>query len=276
MTFALHAKPPSPNGMISPTSSGVNSQIIQPDNKETGQIAVSSGDYQRDMKEMKSQTQDNFDFSKAVRADDAEIPTFIWDERIWKLGFHSQLHLSLFQDRLKNSCPLAMIWEFFLRWWRKKVWRSLRRFLHATHGPSWADCPDAQQERDVERDCLVHVTGADWWEWREGSTLMFWRWPSYARDLALNSHKPWFISKPPEYKVPQQQANDQVARVKIRAKLEIPVAHRYIVKGSVSSLTSYFAVPKGDTDIRLVYDASKSGLNSSLWVPSFSLPSMET
>lgn len=38
----------------------------------------------------------------------------------------------------------------------------------------------------------------------------------------------------------------------------------------------YFAVPKGDEDIRLVYDASKSGLNAVLWVPSFGLPTAES
>ncbi len=44
----------------------------------------------------------------------------------------------------------------------------------------------------------------------------------------------------------------------------------------MKSLTSYFSVPKGANDLRMVYDASKSGLNSSLWVPSFQLPQSDT
>jgi hypothetical protein len=40
----------------------------------------------------------------------------------------------------------------------------------------------------------------------------------------------------------------------------------------VASLTSYFAVPKGENDIGLVYDGSDSGLNEALWLSSFWLP----
>ena len=34
----------------------------------------------------------------------------------------------------------------------------------------------------------------------------------------------------------------------------------------------YFAVPKGDTDIRVVFDSTSSGLNEALWAPNFFLP----
>jgi len=43
----------------------------------------------------------------------------------------------------------------------------------------------------------------------------------------------------------------------------------------VDSLTSYFSVPKGETDIRMVYDGTKSGLNDSLWAPWFALSTVE-
>jgi hypothetical protein len=46
-------------------------------------------------------------------------------------------------------------------------------------------------------------------------------------------------------------------------------------KRSVTSLTGYFAVLKGPEDIRMVYDASKSGPNKALWAPNFSLPTKE-
>ncbi|CAJ1943751.1 unnamed protein product [Cylindrotheca closterium] len=51
---------------------------------------------------------------------------------------------------------------------------------------------------------------------------------------------------------------------------------RYISKGVVVSLTSFFAVQKGDNDIRMVYDGTKSGLNDAMWVPRFGLPTIET
>lgn len=50
----------------------------------------------------------------------------------------------------------------------------------------------------------------------------------------------------------------------------------YIKAGKVKSLTSYFAVPKGESNIRMVYDGTKSGLNEAKWAPWFSLPTIES
>ena len=50
----------------------------------------------------------------------------------------------------------------------------------------------------------------------------------------------------------------------------------YIAPGMVESLTAFFAVPKGDDNIWLVYDGSVSGLNLSIWVPWFFLPTLRT
>jgi len=44
----------------------------------------------------------------------------------------------------------------------------------------------------------------------------------------------------------------------------------------VVSLTSFFSVPKGEDDIRMVYDGTKSGLNAAMWVPRFGLLTIET
>ena len=62
----------------------------------------------------------------------------------------------------------------------------------------------------------------------------------------------------------------------MKAKLSNIRLKGYLEKGSVLSLTSYFAVPKGPDDIRMVYDGTKSGLNEALWVPSFGLPTIDT
>jgi len=50
---------------------------------------------------------------------------------------------------------------------------------------------------------------------------------------------------------------------------------RYIIPGQVISLTSFFSVPKGDHDIRMAYDSTKSGLNASIWTPWFPLLTIE-
>ncbi len=61
----------------------------------------------------------------------------------------------------------------------------------------------------------------------------------------------------------------------MQKKLTVVHNRRYIIPGTVRSLTSLFSVPKGDTDIRLVYDGTKSGLNRAVWAPWFPLPTVE-
>jgi hypothetical protein len=51
-------------------------------------------------------------------------------------------------------------------------------------------------------------------------------------------------------------------------------AQRYFVYGIILGLTSCFSVPKGDTDVQMVYNGTSSGMNSHLWEPWFSLPTI--
>jgi hypothetical protein len=63
----------------------------------------------------------------------------------------------------------------------------------------------------------------------------------------------------------------------MREKLGAKVRdRRYITPGFVKSLTSFFSVPKGDDNVLMVYDGTVSGLNDSVWVPRFILPTLET
>jgi hypothetical protein len=51
-------------------------------------------------------------------------------------------------------------------------------------------------------------------------------------------------------------------------------ARRYFEYGLILSLTSFFLVSKGDTDIWMVYNGTSSGMNTHLWVPWFALPTI--
>ena len=44
---------------------------------------------------------------------------------------------------------------------------------------------------------------------------------------------------------------------------------------AILSLTSFFLVPKGVDNIRMVYDGTKSGLNAVLFAPWFKLPKVD-
>jgi hypothetical protein len=57
-------------------------------------------------------------------------------------------------------------------------------------------------------------------------------------------------------------------------KLMTVFARRYLVYGLILSLTSLFSVPKGETDIRMVYNGTSSGMNAHISAPWFALPTM--
>jgi len=74
---------------------------------------------------------------------------------------------------------------------------------------------------------------------------------------------------------PQPHESNQETQLKVKEKLSNVRAKRYIIPGKVKSLTSYFSVPKGDTDVRMVYDTTRSNLKATLWAPNFGLPTVE-
>lgn len=116
---------------------------------------------------------------------------------------------------------------------------------------------------------------ADWWEWRGGSRLFFWRWPISQRLVARDGYPAYIKGSLPQNRKPQRKEADPGIRSKIKEKLANVRGKGYISQGRVESLTRFFAVPKGESDIRMVYDATASGLNGALWAPTFQLPTID-
>jgi hypothetical protein len=84
------------------------------------------------------------------------------------------------------------------------------------------------------------------------------------------------VSKASLHRKPQRDASNGTAWERMKAKLEKVRKRRYIGEAFIRSLTSFFVVPKGIDDIQMVYDGTVSGLNESIWVPRFVLPTIET
>ncbi len=132
--------------------------------------------------------------------------------------------------------------------------------------------------RDLTRgvDCLERAGWTTFWEWKDGSSIFFWRWPSRYKRALRDGTKLFVIPKHlPNFHAPQVLPKDPEVRKKLLDKIQVPRTKRYIVPGFVRSKTGYFHVPKGDSDIRIVYDATKCGLNKALWSPNFYLPTID-
>ena len=107
------------------------------------------------------------------------------------------------------------------------------------------------------------------------STLFFWRWPSEYKKDVRDGLEVCVEDQLPEYWARQQWPEDKSKREQLK-KLHKPVSKNYITRGFIKSLIAFFEVLKGENDIRIVYDAKKSGLNESIWAPNFLLPTVES
>jgi hypothetical protein len=133
-----------------------------------------------------------------------------------------------------------------------------------------------QLHLDLSRGLRVigQILGSTWWEWSSGSSPLFWRWNGQeqidsARDgmhIFVQSTLPRSrrVAKPPRF--------DSETRKLVSSKVEAMVAKSYLEVGVVRTTLHFFAVPKGDADIRVVFDGTSSGLNDCLWSPNFFLP----
>jgi hypothetical protein len=217
------------------------------------------------------------EFQMSTKSDDAEAFVEQWNERVYQPFAWVTLTRQRFADKYPDKCPLDVLRGFCLRRWCKNVRRCFIGYLRREYRPDWSlqlarNHPDLQ----AGRSGITHACGADWWEWRQGSTLFFWRWPPARRREARDGHPIWVKGTLPNYRRPQHKEKDEVVHSQIQRKLANVRSKGYITKGTVSSLTGYFAVLKGPNDVRMVYNATKSGLNAALWVPFFTLPSAET
>ncbi|GFH49897.1 hypothetical protein CTEN210_06373 [Chaetoceros tenuissimus] len=136
---------------------------------------------------------------------------------------------------------------------------------------------ERQRNMEVGADAVMRAAHSSWWDWDAGSTLFFWRWPPEVRSAVRDGTK-LFVdwSHMPSYLDSPRWPTDTAAKEKLKSKLSKVRDRGYIQPGFVRSLTGYFAVPKADTDIRVVYDATQCGLNDCLWTPNFFLPTVDS
>ena len=133
-------------------------------------------------------------------------------------------------------------------------------------------------ERTLEQglQAITRATKSNYWDWEGGSSLFFWRWPDTFVEEARDGTAPFVTGKFPRYRAGQQWPRDRTVRKAMEEKWMKIILRGYVSTGPVVSLTGSFPVPKGDNDIRMVYDATKCGLNSALWAPNFFLPTIDT
>jgi hypothetical protein len=171
---------------------------------------------------------------------------------------------------------LDVIRLFALRWWKKQTIRDFLKWLNHKYPPAHRCSGEYIKEKKAGADCLARYANSSWWEWTAGSRPLFWRWPEKYREIIRDGVKLWIKGPLPEYRVLQRGEKYTSTRNAIKGKLSAVMAKGYLTQEEIKSLTSFFAVPKGEGDVRIVYDVTKSGLNNQLWAPWFPFPTIDT
>ena len=174
------------------------------------------------------------------------------------------------------------------RSYRSGIVGSFQRFMSEEYGKQWQKAMWKSQNRKKKKitevvkdfrsgmDAIRRALGANFWEWSEGSTLFFWRWPREYRRAIRDGLEVFIDGELPDYWSRQRWPQDPAEKEQLKEKIRKVIQREYIRTGFALSLTGFFAVAKGDGDIRVVYDASKSGLNEAIWAPNFPMPTAST
>jgi hypothetical protein len=131
-------------------------------------------------------------------------------------------------------------------------------------------------DREAAQDCLLWVQAATFWEWKAGLRPMFWNYPKDQQLTMRDGVILWMKGRMDPWLQSQRLPRDPKDMPKVVKKLCLARNKGYIDIGLVQSLISFFEVPQGLTDIRMVYDGTKSGLNEMLWAPWLPLPTVDS
>jgi hypothetical protein len=209
---------------------------------------------------------------KAMKADNAKVPKHLWRDQVFELVALN--HLA--EESVENKeVLLDKTGAALLVYWKRKVERDFIEWFHSM-----------KQQYDQREDiwlaglqASVYARHSDWWEWKGGSKIFFWRLPEKYVKEAYEELPPCFVEDLLTSMGKQPAYTDENVRQKVKEKVEAVIKKGYIVWSSptaIRSLMYMFNVPKGTTDVRMMYGGSKSGLNDASWAPWFCLPMVES
>lgn len=277
--------------------SSTNTDLITPANTPLGlhhpsghEVSDSSNDYIQQYGQ------------KAAKSDDAPVPVHLWNSFLFR---HHLPHLD-FDTEVHGPALTVLREKFALRIYIRNTVRSFFTYLDATYGHQWWSqlhttsikssvlvakghrrggtiFPlDPKKAIELKKDLMVGLEGlrrvvqGSWWDWDFGSTLFFWRWPREIRKSARDGVPIFIEGTLPSYRKKQIITRDKLKFDSLKKKIQKVIDRKYLAQIYVKSVINYFDVPKGENDIRIVYDGTKSKLNDAVWAPNFFLPSIDS
>ncbi len=247
--------------------------------KEKGNKNLKLGSYGihvNSQQDLLRKIQEAKEFAKAVKADDAEIPVYLWNNRVKSPGITQE----------RQDAELTAFQKLGFRWFMCGLTRDCVAYMRETHGTDWVNRRRTKGESLTElgRDqaaiagMLWHSTHTNWFDFHASSRLAHLRFPIWYQKMAQDGVPVYFEWPGPTTRKAQPIVADAGMRAKVKEKIFKMVKRRYLLMTGikVKSLIKYFAVPKGEDNICLVYDATANKLNDCVWVPTFWLPTINS
>ena len=115
---------------------------------------------------------------------------------------------------------------------------------------------------------------SSFFEWKNGSNLLFWNWHRNLQTIAKVGFEPFIVGPLPNHKERASMFKSPIYD-KILSKVIKALKRGYLIpthRSNIKSLIDYFAVDKAGSDIRVVFNGTSCGLNAAVWAPNFWLP----
>ena len=113
------------------------------------------------------------DFAKAVKADDAEVPVHLWNDRICKR-----------ESSEGETRALNVLRSWFMRIYRRRLCRDCIQYLVRKHGAGWSKQSRAKVDGAAMKEIVWRAANNEWFEFPVGSRLHFFRFPDRYQALA--------------------------------------------------------------------------------------------
>jgi len=121
---------------------------------------------------------------KAVKNDNAQVPTELWEEYLL-CPFPHQTEILSHPGWPK---ALRVLQQFGLQMWRRDKLRSYMRWKHKNKDKS---AEFMLQAHEAASDALQHAMLATWWDWPNGSWPFFWNWLEEIQTQVMVGLKWW-------------------------------------------------------------------------------------
>lgn len=226
--------------------------------------------------------------NSAVKDDNAAVDYALWNNRI-QLVFPciTVQHLNTFRYMALTSAFRTLYLEFtsYMRHKYPTYWQSQAHngrlhtwVLQTTGGVKHRDEISFQSDINAGREVLSSYCNSSFFGWDKGSTLIFWRWPTPFQEIARDGIPPYHLDHwPNNHNSPKRIKPED--KPLLFEKFETYLSKGYlkvISSNDIKSVIDYFYVPKGLTDVRVVFNGTSCGINKAVFASNFWLPMSNT